>query len=85
MHALPTQVAGSFFKHAYDVGVNNLPDGQSTLQFTRNQLDRLGIGAELTAIPWGSKTYKLPPSKLTAENTAACASASSLRLLRCER
>jgi hypothetical protein len=48
----------------FKVGVKHLPDGQSALQFTRNQLDRLGIGATLTEIPWGSKTFKLPPSKL---------------------
>ena len=64
--ANPTQVATSLFAHAYKVGVKNLPDGQSALQFTRNELDRLGIGADLKVIPWGSKTFKLPPSKLAA-------------------
>ena len=63
-YADPTQVACSFFAHAYKVGVKNLPEGQSAIQFTRNQLDRLGIGADLKTIPWGSKTFKLPPSKL---------------------
>lgn len=61
----PTQVACSFFAYAYKVGVKNLPDGQSALQFTRAQLDRLGIGQDLTEIPWGSKTFKLPPSQLS--------------------
>ena len=51
---------------AYAVGVKNLPDGQSALQFTRAQLDRLGIGRELTELPWGSKRFKLPPSSLPA-------------------
>ncbi len=60
----PTQVACSFFAYAYKVGVKNLPDGQSALQFTRAQLDRLGIGQDLTEIPWGSKKFKLPPSQL---------------------
>jgi hypothetical protein len=32
-------------KHAYGVGVKYLPDGQSALQLTRNQLYRMGIGA----------------------------------------
>jgi hypothetical protein len=54
----------SFFKLAYAVKVRNLPDKQSAIQFTRNQLDRLGIGAELKEIPWGRKKVKLPPSKL---------------------
>lgn len=60
----PTQVACSFFAYAYKVGVKNLPDGQSALQFTRAQLDRLEIGKDLTQIPWGSKKFKLPPSQL---------------------
>jgi hypothetical protein len=47
------------------VGVKNLPNSQSALAFTRQQLDRLGIGADLKRIPWGSKTFKLPPSQLT--------------------
>ncbi len=66
-HAIPVQVACSFFKYAYDVGVKNLPEGQSALQFTRNPLDRLGIGADLKVIPWGSKQYKLPPTALAKE------------------
>jgi transposase len=62
-HADATQVACAFFACAYKVGVKNLPEGQSALEFTRAQLDRLGIGAELTEIPWGSKRFKLPPSQ----------------------
>ena len=69
-YADPQQVACAFFAHAYKVGVKNLPDGQTALQFTRNQLDRLGIGAELKTIPWGSKKFKLPPSKLAAAHAA---------------
>lgn len=60
-------VARSFFAHAYRVGVRNLPEGQSALAFTREQLDRLGIGQDLQEIPWGSKHHKLPPSKLLPE------------------
>jgi transposase len=59
----PTQIACSFFAFAYKVGVKNLPEGQSALRFTRNQLDRLGIGQELTQIPWGSKKFSLPTSR----------------------
>ncbi|MBI1801233.1 MAG: hypothetical protein HYR71_06360 [Chloroflexi bacterium] len=65
-----TQGACSLFKLAYDVGVKDLPEGQSALRFMRNQLDRLGIGADLKAIPWGSKQFKLPPSKLVPEQVA---------------
>jgi hypothetical protein len=57
-------IAASMFKLAYEIGVKNLPEGKSAKTFTRRQLDRLGIGAELQSIPWGSKVVKLPPSRL---------------------
>jgi transposase len=60
----PTQVACSLFLLAHKVHISNLPEGQSALQFTRNQLDRLGIGQEVMTIPWGSRRFKLPPSIL---------------------
>jgi hypothetical protein len=62
----PVQVACALFAQAYKVGVANLPDGQSALQYTRRQLDRLQIGQHVTEIPWGSKRFKLPPSGLGA-------------------
>lgn len=64
--AVPQLVANSFFAHAYRLGIDNLPAGQSALQYTRRQLDRLGLGRELTEIPWGSKRFKLPPVGLSA-------------------
>jgi transposase len=64
-YADPQQVATSLFTLAHRVRVYNLPAGQSALQFTRSQLDRLKIGQEVTRIPWGSKRYKLPPSSLS--------------------
>lgn len=67
-YAVPEQVACSFFALAYRMGVANLPDGLGALAFTRQQLDRLGLGQELTEIPWGSKRFKLPPSKLVGSN-----------------
>lgn len=63
-HAVPQQVATSLFTLAHRVRVQNLPDGQSALEFTRNQLDQIGIGQQITHIPWGSKRFKLPPSTL---------------------
>ena len=63
-YASEQQVACSLFALAYKVGVSNLPEGQSAKHFTRQQLDRLGIGQELEVIPWGSKRHKLPPSSL---------------------
>ncbi len=60
----PSQVACGLFAFAYKVKVKNLPGGQSALQFTRSQMDRLGIGQELLILPWCTKMFKLPPSKL---------------------
>jgi hypothetical protein len=59
----PVQVAKSLFGHAYEIKAH-LPKGQIKLAYVRQHLDRLGIGQNLTHLPWGSKTYKLPPSKL---------------------
>ncbi|MBI9047484.1 MAG: IS110 family transposase [Anaerolineaceae bacterium] len=58
------QIARQFFCFAYRVGIDNLPDGLSAKQFTRNQLDRLGVGQEMTHLPWGSKRFLMPPSTL---------------------
>jgi transposase len=62
-HADTRSVAASLFAHAYRVKVRNL-GGLSAKQWTRRELDRLGIGRELEVIPWGSKKVKLPPSTL---------------------
>ncbi len=66
-YARSQQVACSFFAYAYRVGVANLPEGQSAKGYTRAQLDRLGLGAELTEIPWGTKRVKLPPSHVSKD------------------
>jgi transposase len=62
-HAIPVDVAKSFFRLAYRMGVRHLK-GESALTFTRRNLDRLKLGRELTILPWGSKQFKLPPSSL---------------------
>jgi hypothetical protein len=62
-----TQVACLMLAFAHIVRVKNLPAGQSALSFTRNQLDRMKLGQEVKKIPWGTKTFKLPESKLTAK------------------
>jgi hypothetical protein len=47
------------------LGKANHPAGQSTAQYVRDHLDHLGLGADLTAIPWGAKKPRpLPPSAL---------------------
>jgi len=65
----PRDVASSFIRYAYRIGVKNLPNQQPATVFTRDQLDRLDIGKELKEIPWGSKRFKLPPSKLLLEKS----------------
>jgi transposase len=62
--ANPVQVACSMFAFAHRVRVKNLPNGMGALQFTRTQMDKLGIGQNVLVVPWGTKSYKLPPSKL---------------------
>ena len=63
-HADETSVAASMYKLAYEIKVNNLPKGTSARAFTRQQLDRLGIGQTMDVLPWGGKKVKLPPSQL---------------------
>jgi transposase len=67
--AEPELVARKFFQHAYRIGQDNRPEGQSTAEYVREQLDQLGLGAELTRIPWGNKKkpLPLPPSKLLVQ------------------
>ena len=66
-HADERSVAASFINLAYKMGVKNLPNGISAKTFARQQMDRLEIGAGMTAVPWGSKRIVLPPSKLSTE------------------
>jgi transposase len=61
-HAQPQLVAQSLLRFVYRTGVRHLPQGQTALQFTRQQLDRLEIGYDLTHLVWGNKRFKLPPS-----------------------
>ncbi|MBI3168641.1 MAG: IS110 family transposase [Chloroflexi bacterium] len=62
--ANPTQVACGLFAFAHRARAKNLPNGQRALEFVREQMDRLGIGEDVAVIPWGTKTFKLPKSKL---------------------
>jgi transposase len=63
----PEQVARKLLKHAHQLGRKHRPAGQTPAQYVRKQLDRLGQGADLTAIRWGSRTIPLPPSRLDTE------------------
>lgn len=61
--ANPVKVARAYFGHAYDIK-NHLPADQHKLAYVRHYLDRLGLGRELTHLPWGSRNFKLPESSL---------------------
>jgi transposase len=63
-YADPTQVAHAMYAFAHRVHTRNLPNKPGGLQFTRDQLDRLGIGQDLLVMPWCKKSYHLPPSRL---------------------
>jgi transposase len=63
--AEPDRVARKLLQHAYRLGKANRPEGQTVAEFVRHQLDRIGLGADLTAIQLSSKTIALPPSRLT--------------------
>ena len=58
----PTQVAGSLFNTAYRMKVKNLGK-LSAKAWTRQQMDRLGIGTTMDQFRWGTKTVRLPPSQ----------------------
>jgi hypothetical protein len=69
-YATAEGLARKLLQHAYRLGRENR-QGQSPAQYVREQLDRLGVGADLTAVQWGKKrVVPLPPSSLkeAAEN-----------------
>ena len=64
-YAEPEAIAQKLLKFAYQVGKANRPQRQTAAQFARVRLDALGLGQDLTSIPWGAKKpIPLPPSKL---------------------
>jgi transposase len=66
--AEPEKVAKKMLHIAYEVGKENRA-GKSAAQFARERMDTLGMGQDLTSIPWGSKKpIPLPPSKLKKES-----------------
>jgi transposase len=66
--AEPVLAARKYLIFAYTLGKANRAKKQSAGQLVRQNLDRLQIGADLTAIPWGEKKHpiRLPPSKAAA-------------------
>lgn len=66
--AEPEKVSKKMLHFAYEVGKENRA-GKSAAQFARERMDTLGLGSELTSIPWGAKKpIPLPPSKLKKES-----------------
>jgi transposase len=69
-YADPETIAQKMLKFAYQVGKENRPQRQTAAQFARVRLDALGLGRELTSIPWGSKKpIPLPPSSLKTDGS----------------
>jgi transposase len=64
----PAQVARFLLQYAYRLSQTHRPQGQSPAAFVRSQLDRLGIGANLTCVYHGKRRVPLPPSSLTDPN-----------------
>ena len=63
--AEPEMVSRKLLHYAETLGKTNRPDGQTAAEYVRQQLDRLGLGIDLTSVPRGSKIIPLPPSHLT--------------------
>lgn len=61
-------VARKLLQHAYRLGRAHRPRGQTPAQYVRQQLDRLGLGQDLTVIRLGYRTISLPPSRLDRES-----------------
>jgi transposase len=68
--AEPELVARKLLQYAYTLGKANRPASQRPGQYVRHHLDRLGLGADLTAVSWGTKMKPrpLPPSALLQNN-----------------
>ena len=62
-HAQPELVARKMVQFAYRLGKANRPKDQSVGARVREQLDQLGIGSQVSEVPWGQKRpIRLPPS-----------------------
>lgn len=57
-------IAGVHVDKAQVVRTGVDPAGMHTLRCTRYHFGRSGIGQDLSHIPWGSKTFRLPPLRL---------------------
>jgi transposase len=62
----PEQVARKFLRYSYRLGRDQRPAGQSAGAYVREQLDRLGLGADLEVIVESQRTIAMPPSRLAS-------------------
>jgi transposase len=68
--AEPEFVARKLLSHAADLGRARRPHRQTASQYVRYHLDRLGLGADLTAVRRDRRNLvELPPSRLISSNT----------------
>jgi transposase len=67
--AEPEMVARKMMQFAYLLGKTNRPANLSTGQYVRQQLDSIGLAAEITQVDWGPKKapIQLPPSGLVTK------------------
>ncbi len=73
--ANPEQVARKFLNYTYRLDRANAPTGKRPATWVREQLDRLGLGVELTTIPWGKERgVALPASRLATSDRGTPAS-----------
>jgi transposase len=63
-HADPAQVARFLLEYAYRLGRKHQSEGVTIPQYVRQQLDRLGLGADITELHRCRRVVKLPPSSL---------------------
>lgn len=69
-HAEAEAVARKLLAHAERIGRRNRNPEQSAAAYVREQLDRLGLGRELTTIQRGRRRITLPPSRLQAPSSS---------------
>jgi transposase len=63
-YAQPQMVARKLLAHTERLGQANRPTGQTRAAYVRQQLDRLGLGADLVSIQRGQRAIVLPPARL---------------------
>jgi hypothetical protein len=63
------RLARKHYEFAYTVGKENWDGCETAVDFIRRQLDRAGVGRELTSFTYARKSIQLPPSTLPPPGT----------------